>query len=262
MAPHYFSFRTPLSPSWPVCLHPVDYSRIRKDSHSLSCTHGHHCSIHGSGKISDVSASALRLFIQIGLLRLSTYFLQWLKKLVHIWKKFPCKVNCGPENKAKLVGIFDNKAKYHVFVWTKYQNISLTHWFNTRFTMATGRWTSFCACMQDCLLWPLSLPLSLWACSQLGFYKPPYVFSLLHLHLPPVPMHTSSRDPIYVDMVLEALWQISNRWGQVGCAEYIKTLTLLCWHQFEALWSVYLGWFSCWKLGIAANTTLARNSSW
>ena len=39
---------------------------------------------------------------------------------------FPCEADCGPENKAKLVGIFYNKAKHLIFVHAKYQTITLT----------------------------------------------------------------------------------------------------------------------------------------
>jgi len=71
--------------------------------------------------------------------------IQWLQKLVHIWQIFPSKANGGSGNKAKLVGIFSHKAKYHGPVCTKCQNISFMYWFNTGFTMTTTRWTSFCA---------------------------------------------------------------------------------------------------------------------
>ena len=63
--------------------------------------------------------------------------IQWLKKLVHIWQNFSCKANCGPDNKARPVGISDNKGKYHDLVCTKYQNITLTYWFNMAFTILT-----------------------------------------------------------------------------------------------------------------------------
>ena len=86
--------------------------------------------------------------------------LQWLKKLVHIWQFFPCKANCGSDNKAKLVGVFCNKAKYCGPVCTKCQNISFMYWFNTALTMTTTQWTSFCA------LW------NFWVCHRYHMAKP------------------------------------------------------------------------------------------
>ena len=53
--------------------------------------------------------------------------IQSLQKLVHIWQNFPWKVNCGPENKDKIVGIFGNKERYIVFVCTKYRNIGFIY---------------------------------------------------------------------------------------------------------------------------------------
>jgi len=110
---------------------------------------------------------------------------QWLKKLVHIWQKFPCKANCGSDNKAKLVWIFCNKARYRGPVCTKCHNISFMYWFNTGFTIPHTWWTSFCAGSQFSLLWPLPLPAPSWAYSQPGFYKPPLVFYLIPSALAP-----------------------------------------------------------------------------
>ena len=87
-------------------------------------------------------------------------YIQWLQKLVHIWQFFPCKANCGSDNKAKLVTFFCNKAKYCGPVCTKYQNISFMYWFNTAFTMTTTQWTSFCA-----------LP-NFWVCHRYHMTKP------------------------------------------------------------------------------------------
>ena len=86
--------------------------------------------------------------------------LQWLQKLVHIWQPFPCKANCGSNNKAKLVRIFCSKAKHCGPVCTKCQNISFMYWFNTGFTMTTTWWTSFCALPKN------------WVCHRYHMTKP------------------------------------------------------------------------------------------
>jgi len=146
------------------------------------------------------------------------------------------------------VGIFSNKAKYRGPVCTKCQNISFMYWFNTGFTIHHTQWTSFCAGSQFSLLWPLPLPVSSWAYSQPGFYKPPLVFYLILSALAPksssTPAGGAHRHWAAIGGVAT---HIQKGWGHVT-AHHFRTITLFYWDHFGAFLKVALGSFSCWKV--------------
>ena len=80
------------------------------------------------------------------------------------------------------------------------------------------------------------------------------MFSLFHLQLSPKLMHTSRRDLIYIEVLLEVLPQISTGLGSGGCAIYFRTLILLCWNEFQVFWEVWSGWLGSWKISLACST--------
>jgi len=142
--------------------------------------------------------------------------LQWLQKLVHIWQLFPCKANCGSNNKAKLVRIFCSKAKHCGPVCTKCQNISFMYWFNTTFTMTTTWWTSFCALPKN------------WVCHKYHMTKPSISCKYVSITYigptsiitPPINMSTVSNQTILT------LLQNGYSWHKVAAQIHVSHSTV------------------------------------
>jgi len=61
-----------------------------------------------------------------------------------------------------------------------------------------------------------------------------WYFLPFHLHLVPRLMHTSRRDPTFIELPLEVLPQISIGLRSGDCAFHIKTLMWFCLNHFEA----------------------------
>jgi len=140
---------------------------------------------------------------------------QWAKKLIHRRSNFACKSNYGPRNKGKSVGNSGHKGRYRVLCYTRVQNFSLIQSFNIQFTIKQTWWISFFAGTWFGPFWPLSLPLSFWACSQSHFYKPHLVFYPIPPALAPKAHPHQQEGPIDIGLPLEVLPPIF-KWAEAG----------------------------------------------